>query len=63
MSSIHLQKHIVMFLETVGKFFGTFAVCNGEKSGKKQKRTVGKIVASFSSSIPISWNIGIVLSQ
>ena len=43
MSSRHLQKHIVMFLKTVGNFFGKFAVCNGEKSGKKQRELLGKL--------------------
>ena len=44
MSSRHLQKHIVMFLKTVGNFFGKFAVCNGGKIGEKNKRELlGKL--------------------
>ena len=37
MSSRHLQKHIIMFLKTVGKFLGNLLFVMGEKSGKKTK--------------------------
>ena len=37
MSSRHLQKHIIMFLKTVGKFLGNLLFVMGEKSRKKTK--------------------------
>ena len=48
MSSRHLQKHIIMFLKTVGKFLRNLLFVMGENRGKKQKGTIGKIIASFS---------------